>query len=366
MTPRTRRRGRAERSAPAYRSAAWVCAISLILGGCAATAAAPGSGNDGPRTGSTRGASAPVGLFTAGSPWNTTADTRSVHPASQRLLRLAAEPAGPSSAAITAASRAGLELITRGWTSPILDSGEPTEVRCRTTTCGDGAGPLTLEVPGDVDPDPLHDGWLILHDVEHRILYDLWRARREDDGSLSYAFLRAWDAGGPGFSRPYVEGVRGSGLPLAAGVVRRHELELGQIDHALALSVPGAAAGSFLQPASDTDGRGEPGSLPEGARVFLRADAVYARPLDPQTGRPLPMTQQQYRSAHALVEALRTYGAIVVGTSRTPSLAVEPATSAAEARVLAGYELTGLHLADFAVVAFSAVDRFALSSGVGQ
>ena len=121
-----------------------------------------------------------------------------------------------------------------------------------------------------------------MFDVGQPIAYDLWRARREDDGTISYNFMRKWDLDGSGFQAPQTVSARGSGLPLFAGLIRPKELQAGLINHALAISVPGPAQGVFVQPASSTDGNGRVSSLPEGARIRLKANIEVARPTDPR------------------------------------------------------------------------------------
>ena len=138
--------------------------------------------------------------------------------------------------------------------------------------------PSSLAIPANTTPDPRYDGWLSVIDRENGMGYDFWRARREGDGTISYQFGKAWTLDGPGFSKPIgidperAVGARGSGLPLFAGVIGPVEVEQGQINHALAISVPGLARRNFVQPASVTDGNGSRKSLPAGARIRLRAD----------------------------------------------------------------------------------------------
>ena len=157
---------------------------------------------------------------------------------------------------------------------------------CRQTQCGppDETVPAVLELPAGTTPNPSYDGWLSVIDRAKDVGYDFWRARREDDGSISYQFAKTWKLEGPGFSKPVSEdpvrapGARGSGLPLFAGVIGPAELQAGEINHALAVSVPGLARGVYVQPASVTDGVGSPKSLPAGARIRLKASALKSRP----------------------------------------------------------------------------------------
>ena len=122
-----------------------------------------------------------------------------------------------------------------------------------------------------------------------------------------------------------------------------------------------------VQPASATDGVGSVNSLPEGARIRLKA-GVKAPKL---RGRTNLVAQK------AIMKALRTYGAIVVERSISPALYAKAnanwnaplrATNgrylAADGRLLPklknkrvnatpllrGNEIQGLHLSDFEVV----------------
>lgn len=290
--------------------------------------------------------------FAADSPWNTRVDGAKVDPRSKELMDLATLRVGvreTGDRVVTQPRRIEdpVYINTEAWTTPVVAGGEPTNVVCRQARCGDGDDTVVLDIPTDVDPDPRYDGWFTIFDTAENTAYDLWRARREDDGSISYHFMRKWDLDGPGYSPPQVVGARGSGLPLFAGLIRPGELQAGEINHALAISVPGPAEGSFVQPASSTDGNGSPDSLPEGARIRLRADVVPAPPVDPETGKPIEMTAQQQRLADAIVVALRTYGAIVVDRARVPTLYAQRDVTA---ELIRGNELQGLFLDDFEVV----------------
>jgi hypothetical protein len=59
-------------------------------------------------------------------------------------------------------------------------------------------------------------------------------------------------------------------LSIAGGLITLEDLALGQINHALALSVPNVRAGVYASPANRTDGRTyDPLALPEGAHLRL-------------------------------------------------------------------------------------------------
>lgn len=299
--------------------------------------------------------------FSADSPWNTRIDAEPTDPDSATLIAQAAERTGVRERAgdlpplvERRVVRAGLWINTEAWTTPIVTDGVPTTMTCRQSSCGDDL-PSRLPVPADVSPDPRYDGWMTILDPGGRYAYDLWRARRVGAAQISYQFARRWDLDGLGFGAPQVVGARGSGLPLFAGLIRRDELLAGRIDHALAISVPGPAAGTFVPPASTTDGNGRVTSLPEGARIRLREGVVLRPARDPRTGRALPLTAEQRRRADAVVASLRMYGAIVVDRASVPTLYAEKGALSDE---LVGNELQGLTLDDFEVVQLPGRQRY--------
>lgn len=301
-------------------------------------------------------------FFDANSPWNTRIDNSPVDERSGQMISQARERVG-------VVQRVGQETLypdrrivnegvyinTDRWTTPVVAGGTPTQLVCRQLVCGDGAKTQILNIPSDVDPDPRYDGWFTVFDVSRPVAYDLWRARREDDGSISYNYMRKWDLNGPGYQAPYLSSARGSGLPLFAGLIRPNELKAGLITHALAISVPGPAQSVFVQPASATDGNGRVTSLPEGARIRLKADVSIPAPVDPTTHKPIKLTSQQKRMSDAIVAALRTYGAIVVDRAAVPTLYAQRDVTR---DMISGNELLGLHLEDFEVVKLGQKYRF--------
>ncbi len=335
---------------PLLRAAVLSALATLLVAGCAADARSPDAASVAPEP-PVRQASSPSvvvdDVFNVLSPWNTPIGDR---------------PVQPDSAALLTRSRGaddGSIVVGSAQPVPVVAGGVPTTLTCRQAQCGDGAGDLVLDVPADVDPDPLDDGRFTVLDPDARVGYDFWRARREADGTISYHFLREWDLDGPGFNQPYVDGVRGSGLPLFAGLVRPDELERGRIDHAVAIGLPVTAGGYFVQPASATDqtGRSDAAAVPEGARLRLRDDVELTAPVDPETGAPLPLDADQRRHADHLVRALQQYGAIVVGRAAVPTLYVQAGAPDGPAP-LAGYALQGLSLADFEVLDHGDLTRF--------
>lgn len=301
-------------------------------------------------------------FFATDSPWNTTIDDASVDARSADLLKQAKESAGVvdqdnGGAPVTeyTTGEQGLFVNTDRWTTPVVKGGTSTVMVCRQTDCGEKPPGGRLDVPSDVNPDPRYDGWFSIIDEKNRYVYDLWRGRREADASISYQYMRRWALDGPGFGKPYEVSARGSGLPLIGGLIRPGELQAGEINHALAISIPGGATGTFVQPASSTDGNGRATSLPQGARLRLKSDVVLRRGIDPVTGKRLKLTAQQRRIGDAVVAALRTYGAIVVDRAAVPTLYAQRDVTAS---VMVGNELQGMTLDDFEVVTLGSVYEY--------
>lgn len=300
-------------------------------------------------------------FFSADSPWNTTVDGASIDGRSADLLKQAKESAGVIEQADGAPlteytiGEQGIYVNTDRWTTPVVQGGVSTAMICRQADCGEAPPGGRLPVPADVSPDPRYDGWFSIIDKDARYVYDLWRGRRETNGSISYQYMRRWSLAGPGFGKPYEVSARGSGLPLVGGLIRPGELQAGEINHALAISVPGGSTGTFVQPASATDGNGRATSLPQGARLRLKADVMLRRGVDPVTGDKIKLTAQQRRVGDAIVAALRTYGAIVVDRAAVPTLYAQRDTAAS---VMTGNELQGMTLDDFEVVSLGSVYEY--------
>jgi hypothetical protein len=301
--------------------------------------------------------------FSTGSPWNTAVDTLPVDRRSstwiERASRRIAVVASRDQEGVDVTERRARDLRlyvnTCAWTPAIVGEGEGEDetvrIVCRQRNCGPVAREVqTLRIPRTVDPLPEFDGWYSVIDESAGVGYDMWRARRVGD-VISYQFIKRWLLDGPGFSAPATTepvgavGARGSGLPLFAGVIQPNELRRGRIEHALAISLPGPAQRIFVQPASVTNGLNALQSIPEGARLRLKAGFRH---------RTRPRGSNR-RSADAIVTALRTYGAIVVDRAIAPTLY---AARSNYGTLLQGNELQGIRLSDLDVVQTGTLLRY--------
>jgi hypothetical protein len=122
------------------------------------------------------------------------------------------------------------------------------------------------------------DGHLVVWQPSSDELWEFWRLSRQEGswqaswgGAIQHVSTssgtydrEAW----PGANGTW--GASASGLSIAGGLITLEQLERGEIDHALAISVPEIRAGAFASPATRTDGRSLNAlSLPEGAHLRL-------------------------------------------------------------------------------------------------
>jgi len=267
----------------------------------------------------------------------------------RRRLAVVELPNGKGYSTVERVVTKGFQINADRWAPLVVEAGGhnvvTTRMVCRQAECGPANErvPRTLAIPPQTKPDPRFDGWLSVIDREKGVAYDFWRARRQSDDTISYQFAKTWKLGGPGFSKPVSEdavrapGARGSGLPLFAGVIGPAELRAGEINHALALSIPGLARRAYVQPASVTDGVGSVDSLPAGARLRLKSSAL--------EGSRSKLGKRH--SAEAILVALHKYGAIVVDRASVPTLYAAAGTLAS---LLRENELNWLQLSDFEVI----------------
>jgi hypothetical protein len=168
-----------------------------------------------------------------------------------------------------------------------------------------------VPIPRDARPAAGTDGHLTVWQPSTDTLWEFWKAVRRGDGwhaswggamqhvsrNPGYYSADSWK----GLAAPagWNWGSTATSLPVIAGTILIDELRRGRIDHALALAIPDACAGTFSWPAQRTDG-GDPTAtcLPEGAH--LRLDPT----LDLSTLSLPPITR-------VLAEAAQRYGMIV-------------------------------------------------------
>lgn len=127
-----------------------------------------------------------------------------------------------------------------------------------------------VPIPEFAEPDPSGDGHMVIIDEANGCVYDFWEMK----------YSKGWKAGWGNALPLYGDGIfptglsaRGSGFELMQGMIWPHELEAGEINHALIFSYDHTKAGGPVAPATESDGTGNDAwCIPEGALVQLNPD----------------------------------------------------------------------------------------------
>lgn len=160
-----------------------------------------------------------------------------------------------------------------------------------------------VPIPADATGSSCRDRSLVIEQPATNRMWELWHARQDASG---------WRADWGGATRHLNDddgvfgtddwpgaqtywGASASSLTLIGGILTPQELQTGQIDHALALSVPQSAAGVWSAPAQRTDGvSSDPDALPYGARLRLDPSVdVDSLPI-PEVTKALARAAQRY------------------------------------------------------------------------
>jgi hypothetical protein len=205
-------------------------------------------------------------------------------------------PLDPNSAAIVNAfdeevtseqqRKRGPFINTSSWSVPIYTVGadEPTVTVTLTDPLRGPGGPalqsswVAVPLPANAKPAVGSDAHLVVWQPSMDRLWEFWHLAQtagvwhaEWGGAMQNVSTdggvygpEAW----PGAKREW--GASASSLPIAGGLVTLEDLELGQINHALAIALPNPRARIYASPAQRTDGSSsESLSLPEGAHLRL-------------------------------------------------------------------------------------------------
>lgn len=122
-----------------------------------------------------------------------------------------------------------------------------------------------VPIPSHAIPDCEDDNFMVVFDASADRFFDFWQVTRKDDGTWSGRLVTSMSASGTG-----VGGIRASGFSLAAGLIWPHELQAGQINHALVFAYSFTRSGVYSAPAISTDGAfADPAAIPLGAQLQL-------------------------------------------------------------------------------------------------
>lgn len=180
-------------------------------------------------------------LFSPDSPWNTPVSSDSkLHPNSTSMINLVVK-ATPE-----------LKMSIVNWTTPMFVINSAASPKRQVSNPAEPLHPSVdpdsngvaenIPLPDGIWPDPQTDGHMLLVDPKTCKSWELSRAVRLNDGNWQATRVAVWDLDGPGydpaFNGPYwwMRGARGSGAPLAAGLIRPEEIQQGEIRHALSFA----------------------------------------------------------------------------------------------------------------------------------
>jgi hypothetical protein len=286
-----------------------ICACIAVVG-CGAgrpnrpPVAIAGSGEAGAAAPSPSGDDAPFRFFAPSSFWNEPVP--------------AGAPLDPSSAAVTRAfagsvaseerSRSGPWINTTSYSVPIykVPADQPT-VAVRLVEHAPNAALSSawsaVPLPSAALPSAGTDRALVVWQPSTDRLWEFWRLTHEGGGwkaswggAMQHASTNAGVYGPeawPG-AKPWW-GVSASSLSLVGGLISLEDLRLGQINHALSMSIPNVRAGVYASPAQRSDGGStDPLSLPEGAHLRLDPNLNLAALHLPPLTLMIAMAAQRY------------------------------------------------------------------------
>jgi len=226
--------------------------------------------------------SAPIAHFRFFSPasfWNTPlADTARVDPSSAQVMP-------PFKAEVREEIREskGPAINTTAYSVPIytVPANQATvavQLRPGSTATALREAWSAVPLPAGAQPAAGTDHHLVVWQPSTDRLWEFWRLQHRSDGwhadwggamrkvssSSGVYDASAWPGATPWW------GASASSLSIAGGLITLEDLELGKINHALAIAIPRVRAGVYALPAQRTDGVvNDPLALPEGARLRL-------------------------------------------------------------------------------------------------
>ena len=215
----------------------------------------------------------------------------------------------------------------------VVDRSQP-RVAVRVAGLGE---PLSWPIPADLFPSPDDSARASVIDRDAGLLMELRGATRRPDGSWDVVRAAIWrldlaDAAPVFAAGPDDEGA----MPALPGLVRADEAQTGAIRHALRVTVPAVSDG-WLAPARGSAARGvaDPSLPPIGLRLRLRPTVAIPEDASP--------------AARAILQALMTHGAIVVGNG--PALTLQGAPSPGWDATRLATELGRIRASDFETLA---------------
>jgi hypothetical protein len=137
-----------------------------------------------------------------------------------------------------------------------------------------------VPLPANAQPAAGTDGFLVVWQPSTDRLWEFWRLVHGAEGWYAgFGGAMQHVSSNPGVYGPKAWpgakagwGASSCSLSLVGGLITLEDLQRGQINHALSLSLPNVRAGVYSSPAQRTDGKSsDPLALPEGAHLRLHS-----------------------------------------------------------------------------------------------
>lgn len=168
-----------------------------------------------------------------------------------------------------------------------------------------------VPIPAHAVPAKGTDAEMVIHQPSTDKIWELWKAEKRTDGWYACwgGLLDNVSTSDGVFPQNY--GVTASGLSISGGMMRISELQAGQINHAIDMSLPEVRKTSFSWPANRTDGTvTDPNAIAEGQRFrldpTLNVDSLKLTPL-----------------AKTMAKAMQKYGLVIRDRSGSVSFYAE-------------------------------------------
>jgi len=209
-----------------------------------------------------------IAVFPADNPWNTDISSYPVHPDSAVFISSigASGELHPSFGTVWDGAPNGIPYrVVPGSQAPV-----PVVYTAYGSESDPGPFPIPDDAPiegGDASDGDRH---VIVIDRDHRMLYELYRARKVANGWEAESGAK-WDLATNAMRPKYWTSADAAGLPVFPGLVRFLEVEQGEISHALRFTVERTQRG-FIFPASHfASASNDPALPPMGLRLRLKA-----------------------------------------------------------------------------------------------
>lgn len=184
-----------------------------------------------------------------------------------------------------------------------------------------------VPLPAGLWPDPAADGHMIIVDPILNLAWEFSRAIPLENGNWQASNFDCWDLRGAGYRSPFSgktwwrAGVRGSGVPYIAGLIRPEEIEAGRLEHALAIGTPINRKKSSLDAIWEFELCSPVASRSDGVNIGLQYIPEGARvQLNPSLNLD---SLRLSRDAKLVARALQKYGAYVVENASGFSLSFQ-------------------------------------------